>query len=200
MHECFENTDIILGSQSPRRKQLLEDIGLKFRIITVPVDEISPKHLTALETAIYLSELKAKAFSYSALNENSILITADTIVSLEDKLLAKPLNENGAFDMLQLLSGKCHEVITAVTLRSKKKTKSFYSETKVYFKVLSEDEINYYISKYKPFDKAGAYGIQEWIGKIGIEKIKGSYFNVMGLPVHRVYSELCTFELNRKSV
>lgn len=196
MHECFKSLDIILGSQSPRRKQLLEDIGFKFRIFSFSVDEIFPENLTAIETAIYLSELKAKAFPETELKENSILITADTVVSLSNQLLGKPENDSEAFEMLSLLSGKCHEVISAFTLRSKDKMKSFYEETKVYFKVLSEEEINYYIRHYKPFDKAGAYGIQEWIGKIGIEKIQGSYFNVMGLPVHQVYAELCTFDLN----
>ncbi|RLD36924.1 MAG: septum formation protein Maf [Bacteroidetes bacterium] len=196
MDLCFENTDIILGSQSPRRKQLLEDIGLKFRTLTFPVEEIFPENLSAKETAIYLSELKAKAFPEVELKENSILITADTIVSLSDQLLGKPKNDAEAFEMLSLLSGKSHEVISAFTLRSKREMKSFSTETKVYFKTLSKAEINYYIHNYKPFDKAGAYGIQEWIGKIGIEKIQGSYFNVMGLPVHQVYAELCTFDLN----
>jgi septum formation protein len=175
---------------------LLEEIGLKFRSLSFPVDEVFPEGLTAVQTAIYLSELKAKAFPKKELQENSILITADTIVSLSNQLLGKPSNESEAFDMLQLLSGKCHEVISAFTLCSKNIMKSFYAETKVYFKVLSEDEINYYIRHYKPYDKAGAYGIQEWIGKIGIEKIQGSYFNVMGLPVHQVYAELCIFEMN----
>ena len=196
MDPCFENTDIILGSQSPRRKQLLQDIGLKFRILTFPVEEIFPENLSAKETAIYLSELKAKAFPEIELKENSILITADTVVSLSGKLLGKPKNDAEAFEMLSLLSGKSHEVISAFTLRSKKEMKSFSTETKVYFKTLSKAEINYYISRYKPFDKAGAYGIQEWIGKIGIEKIQGSFFNVMGLPVHQVYAELCIFDMN----
>ena len=196
MHECFKSLDLILGSQSPRRKQLLEEIGLKFRSLSFPVDEVFPKNLSAIETAIYLSDLKAKSFPETELQENSILITADTVVSFSDQLLGKPENDTDAFEMLSLLSGKCHEVISAFTLRSKDKIKSFYAETKVYFKVLSEEEINYYISNYKPYDKAGAYGIQEWIGKIGIEKIQGSYFNVMGLPVHQVYAELCTFDLN----
>lgn len=196
MHSCFENLDIILGSQSPRRKQLLDEIGLKYRVLICPIDEISPKHLNAKETAIFISELKSQAFDDVMLNENSILLTADTVVSQSNTLLGKPLNRKEAIEMLQLLSGKCHEVITAFTLRSKYKMKSFYTETKVYFKVLNDQEINYYITKYQPFDKAGAYGIQEWIGKIGIEKIEGSYFNVMGLPVHQVYKELCTFGLD----
>lgn len=193
MHACFKNIDIILGSQSPRRKQLLDEIGLNYRVLACPIDEISPTHLNAKETAIFISELKAKAFDDQVFKENSILITADTVVSQSNTLLGKPLNRKEASEMLQLLSGKCHEVITAFTLRSKYKKKSFYAETKVYFKVLSDQEIDYYITNYQPFDKAGAYGIQEWIGKIGIEKIEGSYFNVMGLPVHQVYKELCTF-------
>lgn len=196
MHKCFENKDIILASQSPRRQQLLEDIGIKFRSISIPVDEVCPDHLTPIEAAIYLSELKANAFPETELHENSILITADTIVSFSNHLLGKPQNDEEAFKMLHMLSGNCHEVITAFTLRSKHKMKSFYAETKVYFKVLSEAEIKYYITHFRPFDKAGAYGIQEWIGKIGVEKIQGSYFNVMGFPVHQVYSELCTFDLN----
>jgi len=196
MLPCFENLDIILGSQSPRRKQLLDEIGLEYRALACPIEEISPKHLNAIETAIFISELKAKAFDDQIFNKNSILITADTVVSQSDTLLGKPLNRKEAIEMLQLLSGKCHEVITAFTLRSKHKMKSFYAETKVYFKVLNDQEIDYYITNYQPFDKAGAYGIQEWIGKIGIEKIQGSYFNVMGLPVHQVYKELCTFDLD----
>jgi len=193
MNPCFEKLDIILGSQSPRRKQLLKEIGLNFRTINISVEEISPPNLSAIETAIYLSELKSKAFPENELKENSILITADTVVSLNDHLLGKPADKKEAIEMLQLLSGNTHEVISAFTLRSKHNFKSFYTVTKVCFKTLNLNEINYYIDHYQPFDKAGAYGIQEWIGKIGIEKIQGSYFNVMGLPVHQVYSELCTF-------
>lgn len=196
MYECFKNKDIILGSSSPRRIQLLQEIGLHFRSLHFSVDELFPNHLTARETAIYLSELKAKAFPSTELKTHSILITADTVVSISDQILGKPKNVNEATKMLQLLSGKAHEVITAFTLYSPKKMKSYFSETKVYFKPLSSEEIDHYITHYQPFDKAGAYGIQEWIGKIGIEKIEGSYFNVMGLPVHQVYSELCTFGLD----
>ncbi|MBN1651318.1 MAG: septum formation protein Maf [Bacteroidales bacterium] len=196
MLECFENKDIILGSQSPRRIQLLREIGLNFRSLHFSVDEVFPNHLSARETAIYLSELKAKAFPSSELKAHSILITADTVVSIFDQILGKPKDVQEATKMLQLLSGKAHEVITAFTFCTPTKMSSYFSETKVYFKQLSSSEIDHYITHYQPFDKAGAYGIQEWIGKIGIEKIEGSYFNVMGLPVHQVYSELCTFELN----
>ena len=190
MYECIENKDIILGSQSPRRIQLLQEIGLKFRSLHFSVDELYPDHLSAQETAIYLSELKAKAFPSSEINAHSILITADTVVSIFDQILGKPKDVQEATKMLQLLSGKAHEVITAFTFYSPKKMKSYFSETKVYFKHLSSEEIDHYITHYQPFEKAGAYGIQEWIGKIGIEKIEGSYFNVMGLPVHKVYQVL----------
>ena len=194
MHEDFHHYDIILGSQSPRRKLLLEDLGIDFSIISIDVEEVFPEHLSAVDAAIYLSELKAIAFPKEKLKENSLLITADTVVSHSDQLLGKPRDCQEAVAMLKLLSDTSHDVITAFTLSSLKRMKSFYSITKVYFKALSDAEIEYYVEHYKPFDKAGAYGIQEWIGKIGIEKIEGSYFNVMGLPIHQVYSELITFE------
>lgn len=195
MNQCFNHLDIILGSQSPRRNQLLKEIGLNFRLQIIAVDEVFPENLSAIETAIYLSELKARAFPENDLKENSIFITADTVVSLNNQLLGKPTNKNEAIEMLNLLSGKSHDVISAFTLRSRRNFKSFYDITEVTFKKLNKSEIDYYIEHFQPFDKAGAYGIQEWIGKIGIEKIQGSYFNVMGLPVHKVYAELCTFEL-----
>lgn len=193
MIDSLEHLDIILASESPRRKQLLNDVGIAFRSLAFPVQENFPQHLSAIEVSIYLSELKAKAFPLIELKPNSILITADTIVSLKDEILGKPKDKKEATKMLQRLSGNCHEVISAFTLRSQKKMTSFWAETKVYFKDLSDNEIEYYIEKYQPFDKAGAYGIQEWIGKIGIEKIQGSYYNVMGLPIHQLYTELCTF-------
>lgn len=195
MNQCFNHLDIILGSQSPRRIQLLKEIGLNFSLYTIDVEEVFPENLSAIETAVYLSELKASAFPEKDFKENSILITADTVVSLNNHMLGKPANKSEAIQMLNLLSGKSHEVISAFTLRSKQNLKSFYAITEVSFKKLDMSEIDYYIEHFQPFDKAGAYGIQEWIGKIGIEKIKGSYFNVMGLPVHKVYAELCTFEL-----
>jgi len=139
-----------------------------------------------------LSELKASAF-VSELKENDLVITSDTIVCLKDEIIGKPTDRNDAINMLGKLSGNKHEVITAVTLLSNQKQHTFYEVTEVYFKSLTTQEIEYYIDNYQPFDKAGSYGIQEWIGYIGIEKIVGSYFNVMGLPVKRVYDELLTF-------
>lgn len=189
----IENKRILLASKSPRRKQLLEDAGFKFETITSKeVEEIIPKDIANSDVAIFLSELKANAYKPD-LKENEILISADTIVCLENKILGKPKDYNDAFKMLMALSGKKHKVITGVTICSLKKQVSFADVTSVKFKKLSENEINYYITNYKPFDKAGSYGIQEWIGYIGITKIKGSYFNVMGLPVQKVYEALSKF-------
>lgn len=186
--------NIILASKSPRRQSLLSELGLKFEVNTKEVEEIYPNHLKRQQVALYLSELKAKAFK-DEMNADDLIITSDTIVCLGNDILGKPKDEQEAFDMLSKLSGKSHEVITAVTLMCLNKTTSFYDETEVCFKQLTEDEINYYIDNYKPFDKAGAYGIQEWIGYIGIEKIKGSYFNVVGLPVQKLYQELKNYQL-----
>lgn len=184
---------IILASQSPRRKKLLEDLGLKFETLPVDVDESYPPNLKAEDIAVFLSQLKAKTFDFDKLCENCLVITADTIVWQNGNILPKPTDKKDAVRILNLLSGNAHEVITGVTFMTREKTHSFYSTTKVYFKQLSEEEIEYYISNFKPFDKAGAYGIQEWIGYIGIEKIVGSYFNVVGLPVQMLYTELLDF-------
>ncbi|NPA45258.1 MAG: septum formation protein Maf [Chlorobi bacterium] len=189
----LKNKKILLASKSPRRKQLLKDAGFNFEIITSKeVEEIIPNNIRNNEVAIYLSELKANAYK-NDLSENEILISADTIVCLENKILGKPKDYDDAFKMLSNLSGKEHKVITGVTICSNKKQVSFSDETSVKFKNLTNNEINYYITNYKPFDKAGSYGIQEWIGYIGITEIKGSYFNVMGLPVHKVYEQLNKF-------
>jgi len=191
--ENLKNKKIFLASKSPRRKQLLEDAGFKFEIITSKeVEEIIPKDISNNEIAIYLSNLKTNAYK-NDLHENEILISADTIVCLDDEVLGKPKNYDNAFNMLMRLSGKEHKVITGVTICSTEKQISFADETIVKFKELTNDEINYYITNYKPYDKAGSYGIQEWIGYIGITEIKGSYFNVMGLPVQKVYETLRTF-------
>lgn len=191
--EKLKDYKVILASQSPRRKKLLEDIGLKFETQPVDIDESYPSNLKAHEIAMYLSQLKAKAFKFDKLCENCLILTADTIVWLDDQILPKPKDDEDATRILNLLSGNTHEVITGVTFRTRLRTFSFYSSTKVYFKELSSEEIAYYIDNFKPFDKAGAYGIQEWIGYIGIEKIEGSYFNVVGLPIQRLYSELLEF-------
>lgn len=191
--EKLKDYKIILASQSPRRKALLEDLGLSFETRPIDVEESYPTNLKAQEIALYLSQLKAQAFNFEELCENCLVITADTIVWQDGQVLLKPKDAKDAIRILNLLSGNSHEVITGVTLRTNTKTHSFYSLTKVYFKKLTQEEIEFYISNYQPFDKAGAYGIQEWIGYIGIEKIEGSYFNVVGLPVQKLYTELMTF-------
>jgi len=184
---------IILASQSPRRQQLLKELGLDFEVKPVNVEESYPASLRKKDIAIYLSELKAKSFNFDKLCKNCLVITADTIVLQEGQILPKPKDFDDAVRILQTLSGNMHEVITGVSLRTKNNLSSFHSVTKVYFKNLTPEEIQYYIEHYKPYDKAGAYGIQEWIGYIGIEKIEGSYFNVVGLPVQKLYVELKNF-------
>jgi septum formation protein len=183
---------LILASKSPRRKELLEGLGLEFETRTKEIEELFPPALFKEEIPLYLSNLKAQAFS-EGLQPNELVITSDTVVWNENKQLGKPNNRAEAIEMLQSLSGKQHEVITAVTLMSKDKTQSFYETTKVFVKELSQDEIEYYIDNYKPYDKAGSYGIQEWIGFVGISKIEGDYFNVVGLPLFRLNEELNKF-------
>ncbi len=184
---------IILGSGSPRRKYLLEGLGIKFNVINKKVKETYPKGLSCEQMAVYLCKVKSDAFDLSALDHNTILITADTIVCLDGIILGKPKNYDEAVKILKMLSDNKHKVITGVCIRSVNKTKTFYASTDVFFKHLSNEEISYYVSNYKPYDKAGAYGIQEWIGYTGIEKIYGSYFNVMGLPIKMLYEELLKF-------
>ena len=184
---------IILASKSPRRKQLLENLGVEFIIITKNVKEVYPSNMTPAETALFLSELKAGAFPESELDNDTLIIAADTIVSLNGEIMGKPSDYDDAKEILNKLSGRDHEVITGVSLKSKTKFRSFSVKTKVHFKKLSDEEIDFYIDKYKPMDKAGAYGIQEWIGYIGIDKIEGSFYNVMGLPTQKLYEELLKF-------
>jgi septum formation protein len=183
---------IILASQSPRRQQLLKELGLNFTIEVREVDEVYPGHLQCEEIPVYLAQLKAKAFENS-INGNQLVITADTIVWLNNQVLGKPADFADAFKMLQSLSGNTHTVYTGICLKSNKKEVTFWAKTDVHFKVLSDEEITYYLKTHKPYDKAGAYGIQEWIGYIGIEHIEGSYFNVMGLPVQKLYEQLKRF-------
>jgi septum formation protein len=183
---------IILGSKSPRRQYLLRELGIQFVIETKDVDESFPEHLQGEEIPLYLCHKKADAFD-GKLKEDSILITADTIVWINSHVLNKPADAEEARTMLRELSGNRHEVYTGVCLKSIKKVVTFSVKTAVYFKELSEGEIEFYVSTYKPFDKAGAYGAQEWIGYIAMERIEGSYFNVMGLPVKELYDELCNF-------
>lgn len=190
--EDLKKYHFILASKSPRRKFLLKDLGLHFEVHTKEVDESFPESLKAEEIPLHLCKKKADAFDRE-LDENTIVITADTIVWINGHVLNKPEDYEDAVRMLKILSGKMHEVYTAVCIKSKHKTKVFYSLTKVYFKPLSEYEIEYYIKNFHPYDKAGAYGAQEWIGYIAVEKIEGSYFNVMGLPVRELYEELIKF-------
>lgn len=185
--------EIILGSASPRRKQLLEGLGLQFSVQSIDADESEwPSHLRAHQVPLFLAELKSKAYP-GVLKENQVLITSDTIVWCDNQVLNKPLDFEDGKKMLRQLSGKMHEVYTAVCLRSTKKQELFYDRTAVFFKTLSDSEIEYYLKHHKPYDKAGAYGAQDWIGYVGIEKIEGSFYNVMGLPVKKLYEELLKF-------
>ena len=188
LKEKLKNYNIILASKSPRRQQFFKDLNIDFTIKLKEVEELYPQKLKGIEITDYLANLKAKA--YKDLKDNDLLITSDTIVWLENKALGKPKNYHEAFVMLKNLSGKKHEVITSISIKNKNFQKIINDITTVFFKKLSDKEINYYINNYKPFDKAGAYGIQEWIGFIAIDKIEGSYFNVVGLPVHKLYKEL----------
>jgi len=180
---------IILASGSPRRQQFFNDLGLDFEIRLKDIEEIYPKNLQGVEITNYLAELKAAAFQ-DELKANEILVTSDTIVWHNNKALGKPTDYDDAFSILKTLSNETHEVITSVCFKTITKTETIYDITKVTFKELSDDTIHYYLEHYKPFDKAGAYGIQEWIGLIGISKIEGSYTNVVGLPTEKVYHYL----------
>ena len=191
--DTIKKYDVVLASSSPRRRHLLKEMGVDFQVEKRKVQEVFPDHFSPTEAAVYLSELKSKAFSSDELRDNTLLISADTIVTVNGEILGKPADYQEASEMLKKLSGTSHDVITGITLRIKDRFHSFFSTTKVYFKTLSQDEIDYYIYNYKPFDKAGAYGIQEWIGHAAIYKIEGSYFNVMGLPTDRLFDELNLF-------
>lgn len=180
---------IILASKSPRRQELLKLMGFDFQVVLREVDESYPPGLSPSEIAVYISEKKARAFDL--LIENEIVITADTIVSLDGNIMGKPENEDHAFEMLSELSGKRHDVITGVSLLKNHKLSSFYELTEVFFKEIGAEQIRYYINTCQPMDKAGAYGIQEWIGLVAVDRINGSYSNVVGLPTHRLYAELC---------
>lgn len=193
LNDKINNFDIILASRSSRRHALLRQLDIKFRVSALDVKEVFPANLSVDKVAEYISNQKIEGFPKDKIKENTLLITADTIVAVDHIILGKPSNEKDAFDMLKMLSGRSHQVITGVSLKSINKSISFSSQTKVKFKELSDNEINYYIENYQPFDKAGAYGIQEWIGKIGVEWIEGSFYNVMGLPIQKLYMELCNF-------
>ena len=192
LNDKFKNHKIILASGSPRRQQFLKELELDFEIRLKEIEEIYPDHLKAEEITNFLAKLKASAFE-NELQDNEVLITSDTIVWLDNKALGKPIDASHAVRMLTEMSGKTHKVITSVCIKSTKKEVVFHDETLVTFTDLSLDEIEFYLKNYKPFDKAGSYGIQEWIGLIAIEKIEGSYANVVGLPTHKLYKELMNF-------
>ena len=179
--------NLLLASNSPRRKELLTQLGYQFDIVMIDVDESYPSDLKPDEIAEYVSAKKAKAFD---VNENEILLTSDTIVALDQKILLKPKDENEAFEMIKSLSGKVHQVYTAFTLKTVDSEISKTSKTDVEFSEISDEEVKFYIKTYKPFDKAGSYGIQEWLGMAKIKNIFGSFYSVMGLPVDLVYEEL----------
>lgn len=185
--------NLILASRSPRRQMLLKGLDLDFQIIVKSTDENYSADMPPEEVPEYLSKVKAKAIDLSARDKNTILITADTVVILENTILEKPKNEEEAVKMLQLLSGKSHVVVTGVSLTSSKKQISFSSSSIVHFRKLDAQDIEYYVHQYQPFDKAGSYGIQEWIGYIAIESIEGSFYNVMGLPTQLLYEKLMEF-------
>ena len=184
----FSNYDIILASNSPRRQQFLKDIGLDFSIKTHPVEEVFPPKINGAEISDYLVKLKAEPFK--SLTEKEIVITADTIVWHNNQCLGKPKDRAEAVQMLQQLSGEAHQVVTSVAFTQDHQQNVIHEISTVYFKTLTTAEIDYYIGNYQPFDKAGAYGIQEWIGTVGIEKIEGSYTNIVGLPVAQVLATL----------
>jgi septum formation protein len=183
---------IILGSNSPRRHELLTSLGFKFLNKPINADESFPVDLLAEEIPLYLAEKKADAYE-DELKDNEILITADTIVWCEGKVFNKPANFVEGKLMLETLSGKMHEVYTGVCLKSGNKQTTFYDVSKVYFKKLKPEEIEYYLINFSPYDKAGGYGVQDWLGYIGIDKIEGSFYNVMGLPVKELFEELVKF-------
>ena len=185
---------IILASQSPRRKELIAHLNIPFEVLVKEgVEEVFPESMPCEEVPVYLALQKAITYREELQKNDILVITADTVVICDGQILGKPKDRSEAVSMLNILSGKAHEVITGVALTAKDKQRDFTVSTKVFFKPLTEEEIDFYIDRYKPFDKAGAYGIQEWIGMIGIERIEGSYFNVVGLPVQKLYSELKCF-------
>ncbi len=192
LNDKFKNHKIILASGSPRRQQFLKELEIDFEIKLKEIEEIYPDHLKAEEITNFLAKLKASAFE-NELQDNEVLITSDTIVWLDNKALGKPIDASHAVRMLTEMSGKTHKVITSVCIKSTKKEVVFHDETLVTFTDLSLEEIEFYLKNYKPFDKAGSYGIQEWIGLVAIEKIEGSYTNVVGLPTHKLYKELMNF-------
>lgn len=193
MLDHLSSYQIILASNSPRRRELLAGLGITFQTRVIPgIDESYPEGLSGTEIAVYIASAKAEAYR-PTLAERELLITADTIVYTDGKVFGKPHDRDEACVMLRALSGRTHQVITGVTVQTLERSRSFAVTTDVTFSDLLDEEISYYVDHYRPFDKAGSYGIQEWIGFVGVTGIHGSYFNVMGLPVQRLYQELKTF-------
>lgn len=193
LHDELKPYRIILASHSPRRQQLLKDAGIDYELaVGYEVDEVYPDSLPVEEVPVYLSKLKSSSYPHELRSED-ILITADTVVCLHGKIIGKPVDRQDAAVILGRLSGNRHTVVTGVTIRTANLQKSFSVHSDVFFRKLTDEEVEYYINTYKPFDKAGAYGIQEWIGYIGIERIEGSFYNVMGLPIQQLYLKLGDF-------
>lgn len=190
MLDNLKNYKVVLASNSPRRKELLAGLGIDYEVKTLPdIDESFPEGLSEVETATYIARAKADVYR-NIMQPDELIITADTIVWLDGEVMGKPVDGEDARRMLRALSGKTHQVITGVCLMTLDSQKAFATVTDVTFCHLSEEEIDYYVERYRPMDKAGSYGIQEWIGFVGVESISGSYFNVMGLPIQRLYTEL----------
>lgn len=188
--DLLKRYNVILASNSPRRRELLADLGINFEVRTIKgIDESYPDDVPVLEIAEYISRKKALAYQ-ADMGNDELIITADTVVILGDEVLGKPTDSDDACRMLRELSGKTHKVVTGVTIVTANDTRSFSAVSDVEFATLSDDDIKYYVDNYQPLDKAGAYGIQEWIGCMGVRHINGSFYNVMGLPLHRLYSEL----------
>ena len=194
MLDNLKKYKVILASNSPRRKELLAGLGVEYEVRTLPdVDESYPETLQGADIPLYIAREKADAYK-ALLQPDELMITADTVVWLDGRVLGKPANREEALQMLRSLSGHTHEVFTGVCITTTRWQRCFAAQTEVHFSALSEDEISYYVDNYRPYDKAGAYGVQEWIGFVGVEYISGSYFNIMGLPVQRLYQELKTVE------
>lgn len=191
LKERLKKYNIILASKSPRRQQFLKDLDLDFSIELKEIEEIYPENLGGTAITDYLAELKSSPFK--ELNDNDILITSDTIVWLQSKAIGKPKNKTEAIAIFKELSGNMHEVITSVCIKTTQGVNIFNDTTKVFFKKLTDEEINFYIDHFSPYDKAGGYGVQDWIGYIGVEKIEGSFYNVMGFPIHKFYEEMLKF-------
>jgi septum formation protein len=179
---------LLLASQSPRRKELLSSLGFEFQVVKIDCEEIVPEHIKVGESAAYLSELKANA--YRKLEKDEVLLTSDTVVAIDNQFLGKPKNEEDAMYMLKMLSGKIHQVYTSITIKTLDKTITETDIANVEFDEITDEEIKYYIQNYKPFDKAGSYGIQEWLGMAKIKRMEGSFYTIMGLPTHLVYKIL----------